>query len=63
MLTQGNELSEGARRSIMDSAGFSLSMVVEPHLEKLHTAILNGDITEAQKLLKMDLKYRPQFPS
>jgi hypothetical protein len=63
MLTQGNEMSDGARRSIMDTAGFDLSLIVGPELENLYRAIDKGDLEEAKKIMGKQLQYRASFPS
>lgn len=63
MLTQGNELGEGARRSIMDTVGFDLSFIAVPELESLCRAIDKGDVEEAKKIMGKQLNYRASFPS
>ncbi|MFZ3011841.1 MAG: hypothetical protein WA060_02500 [Minisyncoccia bacterium] len=57
MLTQGNEMNSGTRRTIMDTAGFNLTMVIGPRMEEIHRALKDGDSKMALELLEKEIEY------
>jgi hypothetical protein len=61
MLTQGNELNSGTRRSIMDTAGFNLVIIIAPRMEEIHRALKNGDSEAALRLFEKEIEYNISF--